>query len=91
MGRLEFDFDEVLHEVAQLGNNARATLMYRMIGLMGPAMLRTIIRYCCQRLDKLNAGLPPGDRDRWMNYGRHSHQCQRSGGTIPYTEMVDKW
>lgn len=54
------NFNELTAQVAELGTNAQATLMYRLVQVLGPAVLRSTVRYSFQRLDKINSELPEG-------------------------------
>jgi hypothetical protein len=69
-GRL--DFDETAQILEGLSTKAQATFMYKMINKMGPMLLRTIIRYCCRRLDTINEQLPDEHphKERYLSYGK---------------------
>lgn len=69
-GRL--DFDETAQILEGMSTRAQATFFYKMIGKCGPMLLRTIIRYCCKRLDSINEGLPDDHphKQRYLSYGK---------------------
>lgn len=55
------NFDEKIAELTQLGTRAQATFAKRYISKIGPALCRTIIRYCFVRLNEINEALPDSD------------------------------
>lgn len=64
------DFDVLIKQVEGLGTTAQATLMYRLSRALGPAVLRSSIRYSFQQLDRINAQLPDGHpyKERYKSY-----------------------
>lgn len=55
------NFNRVTRGYTSIGTTAQTTLMYRLIQHSGPGVLRTVIRYCLQRLDEVNDALPDSD------------------------------
>jgi len=67
------NFEEIARDFEATSSKAKVTLMYKLLQFCGAAALRTIIKYCCQRLDYINAQIPDDhpDKQKWLNYGRH--------------------
>jgi len=62
MSNTRINFDEVITELlTKLRGRALATFLYRLINQLGPTLCRSIIRYCYERLDRINAELPDGN------------------------------
>jgi len=55
------NFDKVAEEIGILNTRSQSTLVFRVIQHLGPAMLRTTIKYCQGRLRILNRGLPESE------------------------------
>lgn len=52
------DFDVAVDQIGQLSRNAQATFLYKLMQKLGPAILRTAIRYAGMKLDDINMHLP---------------------------------
>lgn len=55
------DFDKTIDDLTQSSVRAQCTFFYRLIMILGAQTCRTIIRYCYERLDRINNALPDND------------------------------
>lgn len=58
------NFDKIIKDLAQTSAKSQITFLYKLIMVAGPSMCRTIIRYCHERLDRINAALPDDDPNK---------------------------
>lgn len=54
----KLNFEELADDIGVLTTKAQATLMYKIIPHFGPQMLRTIIRYSENQLNRINKPTP---------------------------------
>ena len=73
------NFDQTVEQFSALGNNAKVTLMYRLIQTMTPGALRSVLQYAFRRLDKINAELPEG----------HPYRKERTRKGIVHEQIQD--
>ena len=51
----KLDFDETADAIGILTAKAQVTILYRILLHVGPGVLRTMIKYCHQRLNQINS------------------------------------
>lgn len=62
MNNTRLDFDRIIKKLlSRVQGKALATFMYKLINQLGPTLCRSCIRYCYERLDRINAALPDGN------------------------------
>lgn len=55
------DFQAIIAMLSRLSGSAQMTFMYQYISTLCPSQCRSVIRYSCIRLDKINELLPDGN------------------------------
>lgn len=83
----KLDFEALSYQVAGLSTRAQATFMYQLINRLGPMVLRTVIKYCCRRLDYINETLPDTHpyKEKYLSYGRKD-KVHSEPGELPLSE-----
>lgn len=66
------DFKATVETLTSLSTKAQCTFLYLLISVLSPMVLRTIMRYCCRRLDQINKELPDTHpyKSQYLNRGK---------------------
>jgi hypothetical protein len=75
------DFNQTVSTFKQLSETAKVTLFKRLLDTVDtPQTLRTVVRYSCINLDRINSKLPEGSpgKERYRKYVKQRSRRQNT-------------